>query len=173
MHHRFPRGRFVWMTWSTLVILGLTGMASAEQASGTSAVEGIAELVWLAGCWQGPGGEECWLPPDGGRMIGVNRAPDGGMYEFLRIEQGAEGGLVYHASPKGRCPATAFAATHIAERRVRFENPSHDFPQRIEYWLDETGRLHASVTAASKDGSQQGFVVTWQRSSWSPQSSRL
>ncbi len=29
--------------------------------------------------------------------------------------------------------------------RAVFENGEHDFPQRILYWLDPEGRLHARV----------------------------
>ncbi|MEM7586337.1 MAG: DUF6265 family protein [Acidobacteriota bacterium] len=173
MHRRLSVHQVVWTVFSTLLILGAATPAGAEsQNRETASASDIARLGWLAGCWQGESGEECWLPPDSGRMVGLNRAPGGGMYEFLRIEQEEDGRLVYHASPRGRCPATPFTATHVAERRIRFENPTHDFPQQLEYWLDESDNLHARVTATAEDGSEEGFVVTWQRSSWTSSSSR-
>ena len=33
----------------------------------------------------------------------------------------------------------------MSDRRVVFENPEHDFPQRILYWLDDDDMLHARI----------------------------
>jgi hypothetical protein len=43
-----------------------------------------------------------------------------------------------------------------SDRRVVFENRSHDFlPQRILYWLDAQGALHARI-----EGPQGGKTVS-------------
>jgi len=125
-----------------------------------------ADLDWLTGCWTGDGGEECWLQAEGGMMLGVNRGPGSKSFEFLRIEQAEGGPWIYHASPGGRCPPTAFTSTEIDRKRVVFENPDHDFPQRIEYWLDDSNHLHARVSA-DRGGESRGFEITWQRGDWS------
>lgn len=108
-----------------------------------------ARLDWLAGHWtSGSGGgstEEHWTSPAGGALVGMNKGVREGRisFEFLRIGPSAEG-LTYFASPAGR-PATPFRAIELEARRVVFENKEHDFPQRILYWLDAEGRLHARV----------------------------
>jgi hypothetical protein len=96
---------------------------------------------WMAGSWKSVAGptkmEEHWTTPDGDVMLGIHRdVRTGGKtsFEFLRIER-KEGQLVYLAMPGGR-PATPFPLKTITETRVVFENPQHDFPQRIIYWRE-------------------------------------
>jgi hypothetical protein len=137
----------------------------------------LDDLGWLAGHWRseergavtgsnGTGGtvtggtvtEELWTTPAGGLMLGLNRQIRPGRraaFEFLRIEESAEG-IRYVASPGGG-PATAFPLARTAERRVVFENPEHDWPQVIEYRLDEAGVLHLRA-AGLEAGSQE---LTW------------
>ena len=100
-----------------------------------------ASLAWLEGVWIGEEGgaamEEIWTAPAGGILLGLHRdvfSSDKAFFEYLRIEHTAEG-LVYFASPRGR-PATAFKLAELGERNVVFENPEHDFPQRIHYRRD-------------------------------------
>jgi len=93
---------------------------------------------------------ECWSAPRGGLMLGWNRSvrADGrGAFEFLRIADTADG-VVYFASPGGR-EATPFRLAEAADRSVVFENPEHDFPQRILYRLGTDGVLHARVEATA------------------------
>lgn len=98
----------------------------------------IDTLDWLAGDWSGKRRaasiEEHWIPPAGGAMLATSRTMNGGKmtaFEFLRIvEQG--GTLVYVAQPGGRT-ATEFTLVEQGETRAVFENPRHDFPQRIAY----------------------------------------
>ena len=46
---------------------------------------------------------------------------------------------------------TAFRLIANADRRAVFANPEHDYPQRILYWIDEDGALHARI-----EGTQNG-----------------
>ncbi|MBZ0113878.1 MAG: DUF6265 family protein [Thermoanaerobaculia bacterium] len=136
--------------------------------------DNVDHLAWLSGCWQGEGGEECWLPPLNGTMLGLNRGPDGEHFETLRIARHEDGDIAYFASPMGRCPATPFLLTESSDRRAVFTNPAHDFPQEIVYWIEggedgETDTLHARVSATT-EGETRGFEITWQRRSWTPES---
>ena len=81
-------------------------------------------------------------------------------FEYLRIQR-TPSGIVYLASPAGRDP-TPFPLTTLEDRRVVFENPDHDFPQRITYWLDETGALHARVEG-DVNGDTRTDEWVWQR----------
>lgn len=147
---------------AALVALSLVGPARAAEPP-----PGVAGLAWMAGCWQGEAGEECWLAPRGGMMLGVNRGPARGerppAFELLRIVE-RDGRAVFLAQPGGRCPETAFPAVEMGDARVVFANPEHDFPQRITYWRDgET--LHARVEARQQ-GEWRGFQLRWGRASW-------
>ncbi len=96
--------------------------------------------------------EELWFPPRGTVMVGlhVDTFPSGrSFFEYLRIESAGDT-LVFIASPMGRTP-TRFPATLLEARSVVFENPDHDFPNRIEYRLDDTGRLHAIASGRERD----------------------
>jgi hypothetical protein len=54
-------------------------------------------------------------------------------------------GVHYLASPMGRTPATVFHLVVCEDRKAVFENPEHDFPQRIIYWQPEAGILCARI----------------------------
>lgn len=130
----------------------------------------LDDLSWLAGCWTSSEGgqtiEECWLAPGGGMMVGMHRTvgADGrASFEFLRIAE-VDGGLAYLASPGGRTP-TPFHLTRHESRKAVFENPEHDFPQRMTYWLDGGGVLHARVEA-ERDGEMRGFELVLRRAPW-------
>lgn len=95
-------------------------------------------LDWMTGHWCTDSGgksvEETWLPPRGGVLVGVGRTYTADRtvgFEFLRIAA-VEGVQNYIAQPGGQ-PPTHFARTAGGENWVRFENPQHDFPQRLEY----------------------------------------
>lgn len=144
------------------VFLLLSAALSAQGAKPS-----IADLSWLAGSWSGESGgirmEEHWSAPAAGSMIGMHRDVGKGrtmLFEFLRIEQKGDQ-IVYLSMPNGRSPATAFALKELSGTRVVFENPSHDFPQRIIYWKDGADlRARIEGTMNGKAGSEE-----WR---WSP-----
>ncbi|HBY64385.1 MAG TPA: hypothetical protein DEH78_31580 [Solibacterales bacterium] len=111
---------------------------------------GIASMNWLAGCWEG-GNErrqiaEVWMRPGGGTMLGVGRTVAGGKTvssEFLRIDE-KDGVLVYTALVGAQKPVP-FKAVKTGPGEIVFENPEHDFPQRIVYKLGEGGKLGARI----------------------------
>jgi hypothetical protein len=141
---------------------GLSGHVLYAQAKPT-----LASLAWMAGAWAGTAGgvemEEHWTSPKGNSMIGLHRDVAKGRtvgFEFLRIEQQADR-IVYLSMPNGRSPATPFPLKEVSGTRVVFENPTHDFPQRIIYWKDGADlRARIEGTMNGKAGSEE-----WR---WSP-----
>jgi hypothetical protein len=112
----------------------------------------VESLAWLAGCWAAldgePGSGEQWTAPAGGTLLGVSRTVAGGRtvaHEFLQIREVAPGKLAYVAQPSGQAAATVFPLLRSGPREVVFENPDHDFPQRILYRLDGEGVLRARI----------------------------
>ena len=123
-----------------LILLG--GCVTApETPPAVPADPDFRHIAWLAGAWEGVDTrgmitEERWSPARAGTMLGVNRtivADRTVFFEYLRIEHRDDGSLVYLAAPRGRAPATPFTMIETAPGRVVFENPDHDFPQRITY----------------------------------------
>ena len=99
--------------------------------------------------------EEFWFPPEGGALIGMSRTVKGDRmvaFEFLLIAS-VDGVVSYLAQPGGR-PPTTFKRTAGGENWLRFENPQHDFPQRIEY-RREGAALHAQIAGPGKDGKEK------------------
>ena len=116
----------------------------------------IEDLAWLQGCWIGTGKErsysEQWMKPAGKTMIGMSRTivKDRTVaYEFLLIRQEENGEIVLIAKPSGQKEAS-FKLTKLADREVIFENPAHDFPQRIIYRSPKDGVLNASIDGQLK-----------------------
>ncbi len=78
------------------------------------------------------------MKPAGGTMLGMSHTVAGGrtrQFEFMRIVQEENGDIFFVAMPSGQKEAR-FKLTLASEREVRFENPEHDFPQRIIYRRD-------------------------------------
>ena len=146
-------------TLCALAVIGLLSGRSAGQEKPT-----LDALSWMAGSWVGESRgttmEEHWTAPKGNLMLGVHR--DVGKrtsFEFLRIVQEGDQ-ITYLAMPGGRT-VTPFPLKEVSGTRVVFENPKHDFPQRIIYWKDGADlRARIEGTMNGKEGSQE-----WR---WSP-----
>ena len=141
-------------------LFALSFIAPAALLGAPAPAAKIDELAWLEGRWEGDEDglamEEYWTSLKGGALLGLHRdVKDGRMvsFEFLRIQATAEG-VVYFASPRSR-PPVPFALVESGERRAVFENKQHDFPQRILYWLDAGGAMHARI-----EGPQAGKTVS-------------
>lgn len=77
------------------------------------------------------------MAPRGGAMLGMSRTVVAGAlreYELV-VLRAVAGGAVYEAHPSGQKSA-AFPVKEQAESSIVFENPTHDFPQRIGYRRD-------------------------------------
>jgi len=109
----------------------------------------IDSLSWMSGYWLSCEGgrevSETWSDPRGGLMAGVTvtvgRSGQGSL-EFTRIWPVGES-LAFLAQPSG-VPATVFPLIEATTNRAVFENPDHDFPQRVIYSRDGdtlTGRI--------------------------------
>ena len=131
-----------------LLILCLTLLLPLSVAA--SDLPAWSSLQWLAGCWQASGAEagseEHWLAPAGGAMLGVSRTIRKGKmseYEFLRIHE-QEGQLYFTAKPSGQAEAS-FKLMAFESGLLQFENPQHDFPQKISYRQQADGSLLARI----------------------------
>ena len=119
----------------------------------------IDQMAWLQGCWTQtkPNGvvEERWMGPGGGVMLGMGRTlKDGKLreYEYTRIVE-ADGSLAYVAEPSGQEKAT-FPLKTLTPAEAVFENPTHDFPQRVIYRRlgpdAVTGRIEGEIGGRAK-----------------------
>ncbi len=148
--------------------MALAGLA----ACATGPQESAGRLGFMVGCWQskpddnGRVNKEVWSAPQGGIMFGWATATQAGelvSFEQSRIDlRGPR--ATYTASPEGQRPVvfTEAAPDPLAlapPNSVRFENPDHDYPQRIFYRANG-GDLVATISRL--DGSRPGDYA-WSR----------
>jgi hypothetical protein len=149
--------------------LAVVGALTVPVCGQTPAI--TADLAFMAGCWKfernGRVVEEHWLAPAGGSLLGVSRTVAGGKtveFEFLEIRDLPEG-LTYIAHPSGQAEARFKATTRTTDEIV-FENPTHDFPQRIRYRraIDALG----ARIEGTKNGQTSGVDFPYARVSCTP-----
>jgi hypothetical protein len=142
------------------------GRAAADERARIS-----ERLAWMTGCWayrdsRGRLVEEQWSSPRAGVMFGYSRTTRArtGMpgdtlllYETTRISEAPDGALVFAASPSGQQPDEfrwrGDAAT--LDTAITFENPAHDFPQRVRY---RRGGVAGDSLVARVEGTRNGTV---------------
>ena len=93
------------------------------------------------------------MAPKGTSMLGIARTTHSGVladYEMTLIRQ-AEDHLVFEAYPSNQ-PIALFHSIEVTPSRVVFENPKHDFPQRIGY------QRKGNALLAWIEGTQNGKV---------------
>ena len=127
-----------------VLLAGVGASASAKAAD-------ISQLAWLGGCWKNekaePGSGEHWLPLAGGTLLGVSRTVKKGKtveFEFMQIRTVENGQLAFIAMPSGQ-QTVVFPLLRLVKAEVVFENPQHDFPQRIIYQLQGDKKLQARI----------------------------
>jgi Domain of unknown function (DUF6265) len=127
----------------------------------------IKLMSWLAGCWESSRTdrrvEEQWMRPDGGTMLGMSRTVAGNKtseFEFMQILS-QEGKLIFTAKPSGQAE-DSFTSTRLTSSEIVFENPQHDFPQRIIYRLNPDGSLSARIEG-TQNGETRGVDLPMRR----------
>lgn len=135
-------------------------------------VSEVDRLRWLTGCWRNRFSQtltdEQWMAPAGGAMIGMSRTVTNERlraWEALRIVTDS-GRTVYIAQPQGGA-ATRFIASAISDSLAVFENPAHDFPQRIAYHRVSADSVVARISA-KKDGRERGMSIPMGRRACAP-----
>jgi hypothetical protein len=80
-------------------------------------------------------------------------------HEFLQIRE-RDDGIFYIAQPNGGT-AVLFKLVKINDNEAVFENPQHDFPQRITYQRMIDGSLLAAIEGEEKGKPKRvGFLMS-------------
>lgn len=171
---RYPRDFVVAIVLSLTVIgCGAATQESPPVETSTPAAtdapapesSGLERLEWLLGVWVDPddgSSEERWSRLHANAFVGVNHTFEdreivGTEHLLLTAD---EDEVSYRAWPQGQ-RSTVFRLASVDGEGAVFENPSHDWPQRLSYWRQDD-RLHARV-AGSEDGEERSFELSWSR----------
>jgi hypothetical protein len=157
----------------TRLLLGslVVAVVATSTAPAVAQAPRVGRLSWLAGCWERASGrrtvEEQWMRPRGGVMLGAGRTVEGdSLVEFEQVMILERGGrLVYAARPSGQAPAE-FGSIAVTDSSITFENPEHDFPQRIRY-RRVGGDSMAARIEGTRDGRVRGVAFRYRRNACS------
>ncbi len=160
LSNKFSLGKRIMKIFLSVLLISIFSAIALGQENSKNTID---DLGWISGCWEKKGKTadsftmEHWTAP-AGMMLGVSRTLKNGrvgFFEYLRIaEQGSD--IYYIAKPANAKSETAFKLTSLIDKEAIFENPEHDFPQRIVYKLTDIETISVRVEA-DKDGKTNGF----------------
>jgi Domain of unknown function (DUF6265) len=136
-------------------------------ACGVFAQNAFDKVSWFSGCWIGDVEdakyEECWTSPLGNFMQGSGRIFKGDkilMREHMTIEKEGDDLVAYilgygeKLTPEKQ-GTIGFKLVKSSKNEAVFENPKHDYPQRIVYSKNGKNGLIARIELL--DGKNQMF----------------
>lgn len=151
-----------------LLLLIIIGACNAKQAAKPARLE---KAAWVLGTWQQPGAEgmlwEIWQRESDTIYAGigllVNASGDTLFSEKLRLAD-RQDTLWYlpTVSNQNAGKEVAFKETAVNDTEIVFENPLHDFPQRIVYRKTGADSLQASIEGM-QDGKPRKETFSFKR----------
>jgi hypothetical protein len=133
-------------------------VAALMLAAPLSALSDAHEMpTWMAGNWYDKKGdawsEEYWTPLRADTMFGFSRSGTGdtlNFWEQMRLQREDGNAIALWIVAADQKPVR-FEATASGDKWMTFENPAHDYPQRIAYWREgRTLKAKISMMDGSK-----------------------
>jgi hypothetical protein len=127
----------------------------------------LVDLHWLAGCWERtrPTSRmvELWTPAVNNVMTGTSwSVTDSSQRELEQLRLFARGDtLIYEAHPSTQA-MNEFKSTKVSANEIVFEDPEHDFPQKITYRRVGADSLLA-VTEGDRAGRAQPITFAFKK----------
>lgn len=168
------------LSWAAVGLLGACGEPASPPAE-TAALPVDSNLVRysglvleLMGDWTDsvsePGAliRERWARTDDGFHSGLGWVMAGNdtvFIEHLSLAYDSSGTVSYdvRVPSQNEGGTVRFPLTACIGDSMVFENPAHDFPQRIVYALQSNGDWIARVSGMGKNGEQRGFRYRFTR----------
>jgi len=147
-----------------LAFAALLVTAACAQAAPCSNLE---PARWLLGQWQAESGDkrvlETWREVSATTFEGsgvTSARADAAVLDGEDLRLVAMLDAVFYVAKVAHNPyPVAFRMTGCDAGRLVFENPTHDFPRRLEYTMQPDGRLEVTVS----DGAERGFKLQFRR----------
>ncbi len=137
------------------LILIISGLTFSINAAFSQTV--TEQFAWLVGTWEGKMGEatftETWSWLEWEVLIGEGHAVADGdtiFSEYLRIDKPND--TCTYTARVGSDPPVAFALTSSEKNSWIFENPAHDYPQKIGYRKEKKGKVLMAWTDGMSEG---------------------
>ena len=115
----------------------------------------VEQFSWMTGKWKGTANQtvlvEEWQPVKNNVLAGTGFAISGKDTTFaerLKIEQ--RGDDFYYIPTLPKNGPVDFKFTGLKNDSIVFENPQHDFPQRIIYFQQSPEKMYACVDGIDK-----------------------
>ncbi len=144
---------------ATLLAASATASLCAQESSVRYELDGLA---FMAGCWEGDLGDgttirETYTSPRGGAIFGNSQITAGSATQFYEVSRitADETGIHYRTWPSTHKAEVPFPLVRLSPTEAVFENPGHDFPQRIVYKVPAAGQLVASIEKMDGSGRQE------------------
>jgi len=150
-----------------LIVLCIT---SAHSIFGQQKKQPISHAKWLIGSWKNQSAKtvdiETWKKLNDSTFIGRSYSLTGAdtvSSEHIRMEQ-HKGKLYYIPTLKNQNggKAVTFRLTSSNNKHLVFENPEHDFPQKITYTQISKDSLVAEISGIRK-GKQKAILFPMKR----------
>jgi len=152
-------------TVTLVALLALAALAAPAQRPA------LADLAWLEGEWTRATSSgtaiERWRSVSGAGLVGEGafQRGDGGAEiqteALLLVEMGGE--IFYVAKPRENPYPVAFRLASLENGTAVFENPTHDFPQRIIYRRSGPDALTAAIEGPGDGGQPQRIEFSFVR----------
>ena len=152
-------------TVTLVALLAIAALAAPAQRPS------LADLAWLEGEWTRATSSgtaiERWRSVPGGGLVGEGafQRGDGGAEiqteALLLVEMGGE--IFYVAKPRENTYPVAFRLASLENGTAVFENPTHDFPQRIIYRRSGPDSMTAAIEGPGDGGQPQRIEFSFVR----------
>jgi len=154
-----------------LIILIVTSSCNRYDAKGNliKSYDELQKAKWLIGEWEKKDSlgdlKEIWASQDDSTFTGqsyyIQNEKDTLHFEQIELKQDGEH-LIYTATVRGENNDSPipFQMTKDEDSLLVFENPKHDYPQKIQYQLLKNGSLVATVSGKqNKKPSAESYTM--------------
>ena len=153
-----------------VVLAAALGSSLAAPAT-TSQSQGIDDFGWLVGTWMRTFSRgtvhETWRRLgdsmlEGGSYV-IDTTTDTKRQDEWILLANMDGTLYYIAKPKQNPEPTAFKLVAVDADSATFENPNHDFPQRIIYTRQGESAMTVTIEGPGDNGEIRRIDFSFER----------